>query len=177
MNQDEILSVPSLGVLENDNDPEGDTLTASVVSDPINGDLSLNSDGSFTYTALPGWFGNVTFTYKANDGYADSNIPQVWITVSKMPSPSEYEINATVIGSGTIFPSGEVPVLLGDNQTFDIQASKNSWLTTLTIDNITIGGGDVIGIKSFIVTFNNVLSNHTINAEFTSPPNPPGKNK
>ena len=39
------------GVLANDTDPNSaDTLTAVLVSGPTNGRLTLNSDGSFTYT-------------------------------------------------------------------------------------------------------------------------------
>ncbi len=177
VNQGDVLTVPSLGVLSNDVDPEGDPLTASCISSPINGDLLLNADGSFTYTPLPEWYGNITFTYKANDGIADSNEAQVWITVNKAPIPSQYVINATVIGDGNITPSGEITVLSGGSKTFEIQGSKKSWLTGLTIDDITIGGGDVIGMKNVVVTFNNVISNHTISAEFTSAPNPPGKDK
>ncbi len=37
-------------VLTNDTDADGDTLTAGVVTGPAHGDLTLNADGSFTYT-------------------------------------------------------------------------------------------------------------------------------
>lgn len=168
-NQDTILSVPSLGVLSNDVDPEGDSLTASCISSPINGDLLLNADGSFTYTPLPGWYGNITFTYKANDGIADSNDAQVWITVNKAPIPSQYVINATVIGDGSMSPSGDVIVTSGENQTFNLLNNKKYQLSSITIDDITID------LKNLVVTFNNVFSDHTISAEFTSPSNKPPK--
>jgi hypothetical protein len=60
----------SSGVLANDSDPENDDLTASVVSGPANGTLSLNSDGSFEYTPNPGFVGADAFVYQADDGYA-----------------------------------------------------------------------------------------------------------
>jgi len=165
VNQGDILTVPSLGVLANDNDPEGDPLTASIVSLPINGDLSLNSDGSFTYTPLPEWYGNVTFTYKANDGIADSKEAQVWITVNKTPVPTQYVINATNSTGGTISPSGEIPVSSGGSQVFNLLADKKYKPASITIDDITID------LKNLVVTFNNVFSDHTISAEYTSPSN------
>ena len=38
------------GVLANDSDPDGDSMTASLVSGPSSGTLDFNSDGSFVYT-------------------------------------------------------------------------------------------------------------------------------
>ena len=38
------------GVLGNDTDPDGDPLTAVLVTGPSHGSLTLNADGSFTYT-------------------------------------------------------------------------------------------------------------------------------
>jgi hypothetical protein len=37
-------------ILANDTDPNGNTLTAILVEQPLHGTVSLNSDGSFTYT-------------------------------------------------------------------------------------------------------------------------------
>ncbi len=56
------------GVLANDSDPDGDTMTASLVSGPANGTLDFNSDGSFVYTSSPTFFGSVTFTYQVSAG-------------------------------------------------------------------------------------------------------------
>ena len=61
-------NVPAPGVLGNDTDVEGDPLTAIKVSDPLHGTLTLNADGSFTYTPNGNFNGNDSFTYKANDG-------------------------------------------------------------------------------------------------------------
>jgi RHS repeat-associated protein len=49
------LSVPAHGILTNDTDPnQGNMLTATLVSPPSNGDLSLNANGSFAYTPKSG---------------------------------------------------------------------------------------------------------------------------
>ena len=75
------LTVPAPGVLGNDSDPDGDPRTAQVVSPPPGGGLTLNGDGSLTYTAGEDAGGPVTFTYHAFDGYEYSDTVTVTITV------------------------------------------------------------------------------------------------
>ena len=53
---------------------DGNPLTAVVVTRPAHGTLTLNADGTFTYTPAANYNGTDSFTYKANDGTADSNI-------------------------------------------------------------------------------------------------------
>ncbi len=45
----EVLEVAAAGVLENDDDPNGDPLTAELMNAAANGTLDLRADGSFTY--------------------------------------------------------------------------------------------------------------------------------
>ena len=75
------LAVAAPGVLDNDSDVDGDSLTAVLDAGPGNGTLTLNGDGSFTYTPAAGYVGEDTFTYRANDGVAGSNLATVTITV------------------------------------------------------------------------------------------------
>ena len=82
-NEDVVLDVPARGVLANDTDFDPANLTAVVVTEPANGTLVLNADGSFTYSPDADFFGTDTFTYKANDGELDSNIATVTITVTE----------------------------------------------------------------------------------------------
>ena len=81
-NEDTALTVPAPGVLGNDTDVDGNPLTAILVSGSSHGTLTLNADGSFTYTPAPDYYGPDSFTYKANDGQADSNIATVTLTVN-----------------------------------------------------------------------------------------------
>jgi len=74
--------VVSPGVLSNDTDAQGDALTAVLVSPPVSGNLTLNANGSFSYTPATGFNGDTTFTYRANDNLADSNIATVTISVT-----------------------------------------------------------------------------------------------
>jgi len=67
-NQDEPLTVSASGVLANDTDDDGaENLLASVILDPGHGDLTLNPDGSFTYTPDTGFAGTDYFNYYATD--------------------------------------------------------------------------------------------------------------
>ena len=56
------------GVLANDSDADGDPLTATLVTGPANGTLTLNADGSFNYTPNANFNGSDSFTYTAGDG-------------------------------------------------------------------------------------------------------------
>jgi len=58
----------SSDVSPNDSDTETGALTYMTVTGPANGNLVLNSDGTYTYTPLPGFFGSDMFTYEACDG-------------------------------------------------------------------------------------------------------------
>jgi VCBS repeat-containing protein len=81
-NEDTALTAPAPGVLSNDSDVENNSLTAVLVSGPSHGTLTLNANGSFTYTPASNYNGSDSFTYKANDGNADSSVVTVSITVN-----------------------------------------------------------------------------------------------
>lgn len=73
-----------------DSDANGDPLTVALVDDVTNGALTLNPDGTFTYTPTTGFTGTDTFTYRANDGTADSNLATVTIAVQAPAAQSPY---------------------------------------------------------------------------------------
>src|SRR5205814_1196676 len=82
LNEDSGLTVAAPGVLVNDSDVEGDLLTAVLVTGPTSGSLTLNSNGSFTYTPGANFNGTDSFTYTANDVVRDSNVATVTLTVT-----------------------------------------------------------------------------------------------
>jgi Ca2+-binding RTX toxin-like protein len=72
-----------LSVLGNDTDADGDALTASLLYNTSNGALSLNPDGTFTYTPYdPNFTGTDTFVYFVNDGTSNSEPVAVTLTVN-----------------------------------------------------------------------------------------------
>ncbi len=62
--------------------PRSGSLAVSVVSGPAHGSLTLNADGTFSYTHDGSETTTDSFTYKLNDGSADSNTATVSITVT-----------------------------------------------------------------------------------------------
>ena len=85
----QVLDVAAPGVLANDTDAEGDDLTATSATQPANGVVQLDADGSFTYIPDAGFVGTDTFTYQASDGTASSSATTVTLTVeAEGPAPN-----------------------------------------------------------------------------------------
>jgi VCBS repeat-containing protein len=80
--EDTALTVAAPGVLANDSDLDGDSLSAVAGSGPSHGTLGLNSDGSFTYSPAADFNGSDSFTYRASDGAQESDLATVTITVT-----------------------------------------------------------------------------------------------
>ncbi len=65
-------------------DIDSSSLTYSLVAQAANGTVTVNADGSFTYTPNADYNGADSFTFKANDGELDSNTATVSITVNSV---------------------------------------------------------------------------------------------
>ena len=105
------LSVAAPGVLGND---YGGTLTASKVSDPAHGAVTLNADGSFSYTPTGGFSGTDSFTYRASNGAANSTAATVTITVPQQ-SADLYVLKALDNQTPTNGASITYTVTVGNN--------------------------------------------------------------
>ncbi|MEG4224420.1 cadherin-like domain-containing protein, partial [Microcoleus sp. Pol12A6] len=92
---DKVLNLPAPGVLANDDDFDGDPLTAKLVSAPNSGKLNFNADGSFSYTPNPGFAGIDNFSYSVSDGASPSPPVPVNLNVTNFPpagQPDNYSI-------------------------------------------------------------------------------------
>ena len=85
--EDTLLTVATPGVLSNDQDVDGDPMTAQLVSGPSHGTLTLNADGSYTYLPAPNYYGSDSFTYRVTDGVLTSANATVNITVTAVNDP------------------------------------------------------------------------------------------
>ncbi len=133
-----VASVP--GVLGNDTDVDSPLLTAALVSGPSRGTLTLNANGSFTYTSDPSYFGLDSFRYTANDvdpsnsreatvliTVRDATPPVVTVsTPSPTPNPKGWNntVLVTVVVSATD-PSNVSSVTCTDNE-FSVAAGSLS---------------------------------------------------
>ncbi len=84
-------------VLANDTDVDaGTTLTPPWVANPAHGTVTLNANGSFTYVPSANFNGSDSFTYKANDGIADSNVATVTICDSPRSTTRRWRFDDAV---------------------------------------------------------------------------------
>jgi VCBS repeat-containing protein len=111
--EDTPLNVPSSGVLANDSDPDGDSLTATLVAEPSHGAVTLEPDGSFTYQPVANYSGPDGFTYTASDGVLGSNTTTVNITVQSINDPPEC--NSVLVNVASLWPADHKLVLLSVN--------------------------------------------------------------
>ena len=91
------------GVLVNDTDIDTahGTLTAVQNAGPTHGALTLNADGSFSYTPTALYTGPDSFTYHANDGTLSSNIVTVTLTVTAESAPNAVDDSPPSITKGS----------------------------------------------------------------------------
>ncbi|WP_264001037.1 cadherin-like domain-containing protein, partial [Mycolicibacterium gadium] len=94
--------------MTNDTDADGDTLTATVDDGPSHGSLTLNSNGSFTYTPDENYYGTDSFSYIASDGNGGTAVATASIAVKYVAPPPvvdqqhPYTIDVTDPATGTI---------------------------------------------------------------------------
>ncbi|MDO8860495.1 Ig-like domain-containing protein [Haliea sp. E1-2-M8] len=92
-------------VLSNDFDADGDPITASLVTGPQNGSLTLNQSGTFVYVPDEDFFGTDSFTYRAGDFESLSNVATATLLV---PEPVNNAPNAVDDDFGADFADANV---------------------------------------------------------------------
>ncbi|GAB4527234.1 MAG: hypothetical protein OHK0046_44840 [Anaerolineae bacterium] len=144
------------GVLSNDDDVDSDSLTAVLVSNPTSGTIQLNADGGFTYTPAANSPLTVTFTYKANDGRADSNVVTVTLNLNNT-TPSARSDSYTMEPNSTLTIAAP-GVLTNDTDT------DGDTLTAVLVTDVTHGTLNLNSSGAFTYTPN---ANHTGTDVFT----------
>jgi YD repeat-containing protein len=95
-------------VLDNDHDPDGDTLSIDGVSQPAHGTRSYNGT-AVTYTANVGYVGTDTFQYTILDGHNGSDTATVTVTVGASNHNPVANPDTGLVGqngSGEVYPLG-----------------------------------------------------------------------
>ncbi|KXW63489.1 hypothetical protein MPHL43070_01960 [Mycolicibacterium phlei DSM 43070] len=118
VNQGQTLTVSGPGVVGNDFDVDGDAITATLVNGPASGTVTLNKDGSFTYTPTAGFSGTDSFTYQLSDGTTTGNIATVSITVVDNIAPVAIDVQTIDSGVRDSGLSSEGLISKGDQIVF-----------------------------------------------------------
>ncbi|MCC6905763.1 MAG: tandem-95 repeat protein [Anaerolineae bacterium] len=106
-NEDTALVIIPPGVLGNDTDADSDTLSASLLTSVQHGTLTLNPDGSFSYTPAANYAGTDSFTYQAADAHVMSNTATATITVNPV-NDAPVAQNDTVTTVQNVAATGNV---------------------------------------------------------------------
>ena len=84
----------TIDVLTNDDDPENDDLTVSLLSRPGNGLATIETDNTITYTPNPNYHGADAFSYTLSDGmFSDEGT--VSVTIRSVNDPLEFRAATT----------------------------------------------------------------------------------
>ncbi len=119
------------------NDVDGDSLTYSLIAEPIHGVLS-GTPPTLTYTPAGHYSGPDSFTFKANDGRLDSNVGTVTITVTHVNHPPVAQNQSVTTDEDT-----PITIMLfatdadGDPLTYQIVASPGHGTVTGTPPSLT----------------------------------------
>lgn len=158
------LSVAAPGVLDNDTDPDSDKsrLTASVVSQPSNGSVVLNNNGSFVYTADNDFNGTDTFIYKVNDGTLDSNEATVLIAVDPAHTLVINDVSQQLSRGGDPKYSGAavadmILTYLNPAQYFTHHTTDERQEILMAGYGVNVDGDEIISISGLKDILNNYL--------------------
>jgi VCBS repeat-containing protein len=99
--EDTPLSVSAPGVLANDSDPNGGTLSVTGNTQPAHGTATVNANGSFTYTPAANYNGADSFTYTLSDGQGGTATGTVNLTVTPVNDPPTANPQTVSTQSGT----------------------------------------------------------------------------
>lgn len=134
----EALSVPAAGVLANDSDGDGDSLTAA--ADPAgaaHGTVALAADGSFTYTPDASFTGTDSFEYTAEDPGGHTSAP----------AEVSIEVAAPPLDPGLVDPVLDIAFpqfMTGGQVEIEVTAGAGELVTARVGGKIFVGKGNAV---------------------------------
>ena len=143
------LTIVAPGLLANDTDADGDTISATNYTQPSHGTLTqVVTDGSFQYVPDAGFVGVDTWTYFITDG-AGSATGTVTITVT----------------AGNVVP-------VADDETYTIRPGQTLTVTAPgVLDGDTDADGDALNVASVNITGLQGTLNPQVDGSFSFTPN------
>ena len=80
--EDTILNVSAPGVLANDSEPNGFTISVASYTQPAHGSVTVNTTGAYTYQPITNYNGSDSFTYTLTNGNARAATATVNLTIT-----------------------------------------------------------------------------------------------
>ncbi len=146
-NEDTPLVISAAGLLLNDSDVDGDALSIASFTQPANGTVVDNGDGTFTYEPAPGFTGTDSFTYTISDGNGGTDTATVTVTVDPVNDAPIVDLNGGVAGIdfAAAFTEGGGAVAIADAAATVSDVDSATLLSlTVTITNVQNAGSEVL---------------------------------
>ena len=150
--RDSVLNVPAPGVLANDTEANGAGMSATKLSDPVNGLLTLNADGSLSYSPNAGFVGTDAFTYRATSSSGQSATATVTFQVTE-PTGLFAPSTGPAIGSVADFNPIELGVKFSSTvpgYVKGVRFYKGPGSTGAHIGNLWTVDGQLLATATFI---------------------------
>ena len=145
----------TIAVLANDTDPEGDPLTITAINGssvdathPVSipqGVVSLNPDGTLTFTPAPDYNGPAGFDYTVSDGHGNTSTATVAITIAPVDDAPVAVHDAYTTNEDTPFTF--TPALTGNDTDVD-----GDTLTVTQIDGVDIDATRPVAVANGVVS-------------------------
>jgi hypothetical protein len=141
----------AVSVLANDIELDGRTMTAVLVSPPATGSVSLNANGTFTYTPTSPVSGPDSFTYKVFDGLLDSNTATV--SVNNSCSINWKNAASGLWSDAANWEPGRLPVsaddvCIGADGVYSVVLQGMQSAANVTIGSSSLGVGPTLRLEA-----------------------------
>ncbi|WP_256205856.1 MULTISPECIES: Calx-beta domain-containing protein [unclassified Pseudomonas] len=162
---DNALTISQATLLANDSDADGDTLRIVGVDNPKHGTVTLNDNGTITFTPASNYYGPASFSYTVSDGNGGTSTATVTVNVTGDAAPSIGAVGNAVDSSGN-------QVDEGDNAVFTVNLSNASITSTTFSLSLNAGtakaGSDYNGTLTN-QSFSNGVTYNAANGTVTVP--------
>ncbi|MGV0599578.1 Ig-like domain-containing protein [Mycolicibacterium pulveris] len=140
--EDTPLNIPAPGVLGNDVDVDGDDLSVQLAQQPLHGTVSLNEDGSFTYTPTSDFHGVDSFVYTVTDGNGGTATATVYVTVNPVNDAPVAVDDAVTVDEDS---GASVIDVLGNDTDVDGDA--------LSVTTVSSAGNGTVTLIDGVITY------------------------
>ena len=110
----------------------GLVVTTAPISSPIHGGVTLNANGTYTYTSTTGYSGVDTFKYKVCDNLTPQKCDTALVTITILPTPPAPGVNAAPVASPDVTQTTVGMPVTGNILSNDFDPNVGQTLTATT---------------------------------------------